>query len=535
MITSMTIPKIFEGGNIPEFDYIVIGAGTAGCPLAAKLLAGDPGATVLLLEAGGPNDLPDIQDFTRAMALRGTFVDWNDRSAGQIHMGNQPMPYNAGKVSGGSSSINGMVWVRGNAADYDGWAQLGNPGWDFQSVLPLFMDQETFTSGDPRYRGRNGPIYVSNALTMNPIAQDLVSAAVQMGYPFNEDYNGVSQQGVSYTQLNVSSHGIRQDAFSRFIAPHLSLNNSNLIMVNYALVKRITFDHSRTVDTVEFAIYNDLWPTPLGGQFAARPRKETIVCAGTLRSPQLLMLSGIGHADTLKNLGIQVVVDAPGVGENLHDHVISAVVRYLSKTDSHHITVMDNNLFVDGLPGVAGPGTPIYEVQSYYMKNNPHFPPNTYALGAITLHPLSRGAVTLRSNNYMDAPVIQPNLLGSRPDVSVQLSGLKMVREMMDYFAANFNWLGDEYLPGPDVTTDPQLTAYMNAASVADFHYVGTCKMGPDMDPLAVVDPQLRVRGVSGLRVADASIMPFVISGNTNAPSMMIGGRCADFILQGTS
>jgi choline dehydrogenase len=192
---------------------------------------------------------------------------------------------------------------------------------------------------------------------------------------------------------------------------------------------------------------------------------------------------------------------------------------------------MDNNLFVDGLPGVGGSGAPAYEVQSFYMIQNPGFDPNSYALGAINLRPQSRGSVTLQSNNYLDPPIIQPSLLCEQDDIPVQLRGLKMVREIMKNFAA-FGWLADEYLPGPSVTTDQQLIKYINEASVPDFHYVGTCKMGPNTDQQAVVDPQLRVRGVSGLRVADASIMPFVTSGNTNAPSMMIGSRCADFILQ---
>jgi choline dehydrogenase len=528
-----SVPKIFEDGNIPEFDYIVVGAGSAGCTLTAKLLAGDPGATVLLLEAGGSNDLPDIRDFTKAMYLRGTIVDWNDKSVDQVCMNSQSMPYDAGKVDGGTSCINGMVWVRGNPSDYDGWAQLGNPGWDFQSVMPVFMSQETFAGGDPAYRGQSGPVYVSNAFAQNPISEDFVDAAIDMGYQFNEDYNGASQQGVCLTQLNVSGGGIRQDAFSAFIAPQVLLNNPNLTLVNYAQVSQITFDGDNAVETVEFSLYIPFLPTPFLVPCVAKPRKQTIICAGTLRSPQLLMLSGIGNANDLTGLGINVVADVPGVGQNLQDQLVSAVVRNLSKTDPNHITVMDNNLFVDGLPGVGGSGAPAYEVQSFYMTNNPGFNPNSYALGAINLRPQSRGSVTLRSNNYTDPPIIQPSLLCSSQDIPVQLSGLKMVREIMDYFAANSGWLGDEYLPGPNVTTDQQLINYINQASVPDFHYVGTCKMGPDTDPQAVVDPQLRVKGVSGLRVADASIMPFVTSGNTNAPSMMIGSRCADFILQG--
>jgi choline dehydrogenase len=514
----------------PAFDYIVIGAGSAGCALVATLAQGNPTATILLVEAGPSNEVPAIHDFTQAMSLRGTIYDWNYQSQAQSCMNGQPLPYDAGRAAGGSSSINGMVWVRGNSADYDGWSALGNTGWDYQSVLPVFMRQETYSAGSSSYRGGNGPIYITPSLTNNPISTDFNTAATKFGYTLNSDYNAETQYGVAYSQLNVRPasapvYGIRQDSFNAFVLP--SLSSPQVFYVDQTMVTNITFDSQNNVSQVFLSVYG-LNPIPV------TCLQETILCAGALRSPQLLMLSGIGDATVLKQLGIPVVVDLPGVGQNLQDQLISFVVRPLATIDKGHFSPMCNNIFTNGLPSAASDTTaPTYEVQTFYMANNPGFPPNQYAVGAITLHPLSRGAVTLSSARYTDPPVIQPNLLCDSQDVQTSLTGLKMVREIATYFAANSSWLGAETMPGPNVTTDQELTTYMKETSVPDFHYVGTCKMGPDTDSMSVVDSQLRVKGVTGLRVADASIMPTVISGNTNACSNMIGGRCGDFILQG--
>lgn len=512
----------------PAFDYIVIGAGSAGCAVVASLLQ-IPNATVLLVEAGEENEVPEIQGYTQAMNLRGTIYDWNDRSQPQLCMDGQPMPYDAGKVDGGSSSINGMIWVRGNPADYDGWAALGNPGWDYQSVLPVFRRQETWAGGASPYRGGQGPIYITTGLTTNPVSADFMSAITQMGYAPNPDYNAATQYGVAFSQVNAKPvpppvYGIRQDSFNAFVAG--SATSQQLTFSNQTTVTKITFDSQRNVSQV-FLAFDSTTVLPV------TCLRETILCAGALRSPQVLMLSGIGDPNVLKRFGITPVVDLPGVGQNLQDQLISFVVRPLASVDPGHYSPMCNNIFTNGLPGVPQTGAPAYEVQTFYMKNNPGFPPNQYAVGSIALHPLSRGAVTLSSASYTDAPVIQPKLLCNPQDVQTSLTGLKMVREIAAYFAANSSWLGPETMPGPNVITDQQLIAYMDETSVPDFHYVGTCKMGPVNDPLAVVDSKLRVKGVKGLRVADGSIMPTVISGNTNACANMIGGRCGDFILYG--
>lgn len=512
----------------PAFDYIIIGAGSAGCALVATLLAGNANATILLVEAGQENEVPDIQEYPKAMTLRGTIYDWNDVSQPQTCMDGQQMPYDAGKVDGGSSSINGMIWVRGNPADYDEWATLGNAGWDYKSVLPVFKRQEQWAGPASPYRGEQGPIYVTTGLTTNPVSSDFITAITQMGYELNPDYNAATQYGVAFSQVNAKPapppvYGIRQDSFNAFVTG--SVTNPRLTVSNQTMVMKITFDSQRNVSQVFLSID--------GQVIAVTCLRETILCAGALRSPQLLMLSGIGDAVALKSLGIPVLADLPGVGRNLQDQLISFVVHPLAQIDPDHFSPMCNNIFTNGLPSAPQTGAPAYEVQTFYMINNPGFPPYQYAVGSIALHPLSRGAITLSSANYTDPPLIQPNLLCDPQDVKTSLAGLKMVREIANYFEANSNWLGPETMPGPNVITDQQLIAYMNESSVPDFHFVGTCKMGPDSDRFAVVDSQLRVKGVNGLRVVDNSIMPKVISGNTNACANMIGGRGGDFILQG--
>jgi choline dehydrogenase len=493
-------------GASSAYDYIIVGAGSAGCTLAARLLT-DAKARVLLIEAGGSNDREEIRDFSQSwkLTLPGAETDWGYKSVPQRELLDKPQSYSSGKVMGGSSSINGMVWVHGNKGDFDGWAAAGCPGWDFKGVQPSFQQVRT-------------AIQPTTALTArNPMAQAMVQALVNLGHPNNPDYNGEQQLGVGYTQLNVQEDGRRLDAFSTLVAPHVG--NPRLSILMGAHVKRIAFSGKKADGVVL---------DQEGAEQTLKANREIIVCAGTIHTPHLLMLSGIGDPAELSPHGIPVVAAVPGVGKNLHDHLISVAVRKLRQPEpASHTSAMDVNVFFGNGPR---PGVPKFEVQVYYMRFGwASYPSEAVALGLINLHPTSRGTVKLRSPDFQDAPLIDPNFLGTQEDMANQLEGYKAIRQMLAAPGLR-DWCEDvEHTPGPDVSTDVQLIEAIRKYSESDFHSVGTCRMGSD--DMAVVDPQLRVKGVQGLRLASAAIMPTVPSGNTNAASMMVGDRAGRLIL----
>ncbi|MBZ4422467.1 GMC family oxidoreductase [Myxococcus sp. RHSTA-1-4] len=490
-----------------EYDYIIVGAGSAGCTLAARLLTSSK-ARILLIEAGGSNDREEVRDFTQAWKLTqpGSEADWGYKSVPQRELMDRPQSYSCGKMVGGTSSINGMVWVHGNKGDFDGWAAAGCPGWDFEGVQPSFQ----------RVRAALQP---TSALTArSALSQAMVQAFANLGHPVNPDYNGEQQLGVGYTQLNVTEDGRRLDAFSSLLAP--SADNPRLSILMGAHVKRIALRGNKADGVV---LDQD------GVEQTLKASREVIVCAGTIQTPQLLMLSGIGDPAELSPHGIPVVAAVPGVGKNLHDHLVSVAVRKLRQPEpASHITTMDVSVFFGAGPR---PGMPKFQVQAYYMRYGwASYPSEAVALGLINLHPTSRGSVKLRSADFKDAPLIDPNFLGTPEDMANQLEGYKAIRQLLGAPGLR-DWLEDvEHTPGPDVSTDAQLQEASRKFSESDFHSVGTCRMGSD--DLAVVDPLLRVKGVQGLRLASAAIMPTVPSGNTNAASMMVGDRAGRLLLE---
>ncbi|MFP2925219.1 GMC family oxidoreductase [Pyxidicoccus sp. 3LG] len=490
-----------------EYDYIIVGAGSAGCTLAARLLTRSK-ARILLIEAGGSNDREEVRDFTQAwkLTLPDSEVDWGYKSVPQRELMDKPQSYSSGKVVGGTSSINGMVWVHGNKGDFDGWAAAGCPGWDFEGVQPSF--QQVRAAMQP-----------TSALTArSALSQAMVQAFANLGHPSNPDYNGEQQLGVGYTQLNVTEDGRRLDAFSSLLAP--SVGDPRLSILMGAHVKRIALRGKKADGVV---LDQD------GVEQTLKASREVIVCAGTIQTPQLLMLSGIGDPAELSPHGIPVVAAVPGVGKNLHDHLISVAVRKLRRPEpASHITTMDVSVFFGAGPR---PGMPKFQVQAYYMRYGwASYPSEAVALGLINLHPTSRGSVKLRSADFQDAPLIDPNFLGTSEDMANQLEGYKAIRQLLGAPGLR-DWLEDvEHTPGPDVSTDAQLQEAIRKFSESDFHSVGTCRMGTD--DMAVVDSLLRVKGVQGLRLASGAIMPTVPSANTNAASMMVGDRAGRLLLE---
>ncbi|MFD3519866.1 GMC family oxidoreductase [Streptomyces sp. NPDC058653] len=489
-----------------RYDYVIVGAGSAGCTLAARLLT-DSDASVLLIEAGGSNDLPEVRDFTKSGTLTapGSPLNWPFQSEPQPALMGRPQSFVCGRLAGGSSSINGMVWVLGNPADYDHWAAQGAEGWDYTNVRPS-LDALT------------GPIRPSDELTRrNALSRATLEAAVDLGYRYNPDYNGASQFGAAYTQLNVRDR-VRQDAFTAFLAPHLT--DRRLTVVTDANVTRLTFDRRHAIDRVVIESGER--------EYTVGAEREVVVSTGAVNTARLLQLSGVGAAGDLEPLGIDVVTDLPGVGQNLHDHLVSVVSRALRAPEPEsHLTAMDVNVFT-GRGRV--PGTPRFQFQSYYSRvGYPPAPDESASIGVVNLHPTSRGYVKLRSADPNTPPVIQPNFLQTREDLEYSLEGFELSLELMNARRLR-TWVTEKnVVPDTPVRTRKERIAALRAFSQSDFHTVGTCRMGTDR--LAVVDPQLRVRGVTGLRLASAAIMPSVTSGNTNAPSMMIGDRCGRLML----
>jgi choline dehydrogenase len=500
-----------------HYDYIAIGAGSAGCATANRLTQ-DSDTTVLLLEAGKPDTKPEIQIPAECLKLIGSEVDWGYFSEPEPYLNNRKMFCSRGKVLGGTSSINAMLYVRGNPHDYDHWQELGNPGWSYQDVLPYFKKSEHQQRGADAYHSVGGELSVTDLIAPTAISQRFIDAAIAMGYGYNPDFNGMQQEGVGPCQLTIKD-GKRHSAAAAFLVP--ILQRPNLTVTTGALVTRLLFDGTRAVG-VEYLHEGTL--------HQVRVEREVILSAGVFDSPKLLMLSGIGDADYLKALGISVVVDLPGVGQNLQDHIF-APVAYEATQDLHPASTSsigeaalflrsDNNLEL-------APDLQFFFGPIQFLP--PSYTPTAFGFSSVVclIRPQNIGSVGLRSSDPNDDPLIRMNFLQSETDVQKLVAGVKLMRQLFQNSAFD-EFRGAEIAPGNDVQSDEALVAYIREAGGTFWHQVGTCKMGTD--PMAVVDPELRVHGVEGLRVVDASIMPTITTGNTNAPTIMIGEKAADLI-----
>ncbi len=501
-----------------QYDYIVIGAGSAGCVVANRLTENSE-TTVLLLEAGNPDTKPEIQIPRECINLLDSEVDWGYFSEPEPYLNSRKIFCPRGKGLGGSSSINFLLYTRGNPHNFDHWQALGNPGWSYLDVLPYFKKSENQQRGASEYHSVGGELSVTDIVSPTVASQRFVEAAVAMGYPYNPDFNAMQQEGVGPFQLTAKD-GKRHSAAAAFLLP--ILKRPNLTTTTGALVTRLLFKGTRTVG-VEYLHEGTL--------HQARVNSEVILSAGAFDSPKLLMLSGIGDAEHLQAMGISVVVDLLNVGQNLQDHVLVPVPY--EATQNLHPAITSNGIAEAGLflhsegnldvaPDLELIFGPILWAPPGYAHSGSGF------TGVVCLtRPQNIGSVSLRSPDPKDAPIIQMNYLQSQADVQKLVAGVKLLRQLF-HSSAFDEFRGQEVAPGADVQSDEALVAYIREVCGTAYHPVGTCKMGTD--PTAVVDPELRVHGVEGLRVVDASIMPTLISGHTNGPTIMIGEKAADLI-----
>lgn len=524
-----------------SYDYVIAGGGSAGCVLANRLSA-DPAIKVALLEAG-PADKNFLIHMPAGYAalMKTGWVDWGYHMEPQAGLHGRKLFWPRGRVLGGSSSVNAMVYIRGVPSDYDMWAQLGNRGWSYDSVLPYFKMAENYLPGADAYHGGDGPLKVSRPGLQGPLNVAWVEAGQQAGYPYTPDFNGEQQEGFGPIDCT-TANGRRSSAAVCYLRP--ALNRSNLTVITKAQATRVLVEGGRAV----------------GLEYAQKKRKheiradrEVIICGGSINSPQLLLLSGIGPADEISCHGIKAIHNLPGVGKNLQDHLHGAVKHYCTQPVSLYSVVKPTALprhILYYLLTHKGPGATMGLESLAFVKSRPelvapdlqyHFAPVLYADHGRTIiykhgfmgyynmqRPEARGEITLKSADPLAHPAIQPNYLQNETDLRTLRDGFKIVRDVFRQGAFD-PYRGQEFMPGPKVKSDAEIDDYHRSTGETLYHPVGTCKMG--QDEMAVADDSLRVRGIDGLRVVDASIMPRLVSGNTNAPTIMIAEKAASMIL----
>jgi choline dehydrogenase len=530
-----------------EYDYVIVGAGTAGSLMAARLVE-TPGVTVCLLEAGPADTNPNIGFPPGFMKMIfNPNATWGFMAEPGEGLNGRSIPAIQGRVVGGSMAVNGMVYTRGQAADFDKWAQLGNPGWSYDDILPYFRKTESNTDkGDTQYRGHEGKLPIVALDWKNELVDTFIKSAGELGIPHNVDYNGKSQAGAGVYQYNIGK-GKRINTARAFL--HIARRTGRIDLRVDARATRVLFEGK----VAKGVSYTDDKGASVKTVMA---RREVILCSGAINTPRLLQVSGVGDPEHLREIGVDVVKALPGVGQNLRDHITPrTVVKVAGATSLNQIA--NSKVKVAGQmfqwlrnkPSVIGIGVVLGQIfwKSDPALDNPDmlvtFTPGSFkegflgvlddvpgmTLGAWQLRPESSGYVKAKSTDLFEAPAIQPNYLATEKDRNVLLSGQKLIRRLLNETSLK-KYVVEEMMPGPSVQTDDELKAYARRQALAGYHYCGTCKMGPASDPLAVVDATLKVHGLDRLRVIDASIMPDITSGNTNAPTMMIAEKGADMV-----
>ena len=533
-----------------EFDFIIVGAGSAGCVLAHRLTA-DGTTTVLLLEAGGKDTSPMIHiPIGYATTLKDPKVNWLYETEPDPSTGDRPHIWPRGKVLGGSSSINGLLYVRGQAADFDQWAQLGCTGWSHSDVLPYFRRAEgNERLGKDENHGGDGPLNVSDPRDTHPISDAVIKAGVEAGLPFNDDVNGASQDGISYFQMTVKN-GRRWSLAMAYLRP--ALKRRNLTLEIHAQAEKVLIEGRRATGIR----YHQN-----GASVEAKARREVILSGGAINSPQLLELAGIGDPEVLAAAGVPVVHALKGVGRNLQDHyvvgvtfrlhdcisvnelsrgwrLVREVARYaVQRKGLLTLSAAHIQAYVRTRPGLSGPDVQYHilpasmDVEGLAATGKlelERLPGLTIA--PCQLRPESRGSIHIKTGDPLARPAIRPNYLSDPTDQATIVAGLRWARKLAAQ-PALAPWMGPETRPGATAQTDADLLEYARQAGSTIYHPVGTAAMGRADDPMSVVDPQLRVHGIAGLRVVDASVMPRLVSGNTNAATVMIAEKAADMIL----